>query len=419
MENLPPQLKVRISLEGKPFEWVHLKQKYLANPKRYAHAIKQANCVRASLVRSLLDDVIGQVDPSKRTFYRADGSTDLTSDFDVSMAGAQKEAVTIAFNEQFEDLFDRPSAEVFDTNIYGSGPIEEVEDPKGGECKGNFACSSACMKKTDKCFLITQLRFRHSPAVVNNQHSWAIAALLRNMSPEEQVWLETKINTGTKSTKLLRRLFALAQKIYIENPLAENIHLANKKYAEALQRLYQLRISGLKNVNTKDFALKYADAESLAGYTAQEAYVTMGPFLHIVGVDQRQLDLALSQDEYKDSFIENMAYVLHNFKSGASCSKAFVMAAKYIARAAFAATQVFDNTTEEEMVSELDQLVTASVQIRAQRESLLTRADKQEKEEERVERPMVVHMRGVSCDQENKSRVELLQWIYEYLVLMF
>ncbi len=416
MEKLPlPQLKIHISLEGEPFEWATLKQKYLLNPKRYEHAIKQANWIRAGLVRSLLKDIIQQVDPSEQTSFRADGSTDLTSDFDVSMAGVQKETVTIAFNEQFEELFERPSAEVFDTNVYGSGPIEEANDAKGSECKGNFVCSSACTKKTEKCFLIMHLRFRHSLAVVNNQHAWALATLLRNLSVDEQAWLSARIRSPSNtSSRLLQRLFTQAEQIYTKYPISTDIHTANKRYADALLQIYQLRINGAKHVTTKEFALQYADAESRGGWFAQEAYVTMGPFLHVVANDQRQLDLALSQDEYKDSFIENMAYVLHTFKTGTTCSKAFVIAAKYIARASFAGTQVFD-TSEEEIVSALNQLVTESVKIRSQRESLISRADKNE----HVEQPMIVHMHGVSCDQQNKSRIELLQWILQHLFLMF
>jgi len=410
-----PHLNIQISFEEKPFTWIDIKQKYLADPKKYKHALKQANWVRASLIKALLEDVITEVDPSKKTTFRADGSTDLTSDFDISMSGPEKEHVAIAFNEQFEDMFDRPSAEVWDTNVYASGPMEETDDPTSEECKGNFVCSSTCTKKTQRCSLISQLRFRHNAAVVNNQHAWSITTLLRNLDSSERTWLDTKMNTTPFITSsLLRRLFARAQEIYKQNPIPEDVRSANQKYAEALRVIYQLRLqSNTHKTQTKDFALQYVDAESRAGYFAQEAYVTMGPFLHVVGADQRQLDMSLSQDEYKDSFIENMAYVLHNFKPNSSCSKSFVMAAKYIARAAFAATQVFD-TTEDNIVAELDELVTESTKIRSQRESLLGRA-----EQEHVEQPMVIHMRGVSCDKQNKSRTELLQWIITYLVKMF
>ncbi len=443
-----PNLSVQIMLEDKPLVWQDLKQKYLKDPHQYTRAIIQANTLRKGIVNALLAQVITSVDPTNATTYRADGSTDLTSDYDVTMSGARKEAVTILFNEVFETMFGGvPSAEVFDTNVYGSGPLATVDGGIGEiECKGHFTCSSACVaqqqdaknsgvvgsttpkNKTDRCVLISQLRHRFSSAVVANQHAWALATILRNITPLEQEWLTTEILQVTQTPTRLQRLYRKAIEFYKANPLIDDIRAANAKYGEVLEDIYKLRIAGEANENnvsaSKAFALQYANAESRGGWYAQEAYVTMGPFLHVVGNDQRKLDLGLSADEYKDSFIENMAYVLHALVSTSTCSQSFVIAAKYITRAAFAATQVFE-TTEDEIVDELKLLMQESSKVRAQRESLLTRANANE----HVENDMIKHMKGVGCvysgssnkdDGGNASaRKQVLQWILSYLFLMF
>ena len=414
-----PRLKIQITLEGKAFAWADLKREYLRDPKKYEHAIKQANWIRLGIINGLLKNVVEQVDPEGKTFFRADGSTDLTSDYDVTITGRKKEDATALFNELFEDLFDKTSAEVWDQNAYGSSPIEDAETAQSPTCKGNFSCSSTCVAKTDRCFLISQLRFRNSVAVVANQHCWAIATILRNISNAEQEWLTAEIIPSTNKPRRLRRFYQKALVLHKENPLSENIHDANRKYAEVLQDIYKLRIGNDVPKNTQEFALEYANAESRAGWYAQEAYVTMGAFLHVVSNDQRKLDLAVSQDEYKDSFIENMSYVLHALQPSRSCSQSFVVAAKYIARASFAAKQVFE-VSEDDIVKELDNLLQESVKVRAQREKLLERAAANEN----VEQPMIMHMKGVSCSKQstetaNTSRKEVLQWILDYLVLMF
>jgi hypothetical protein len=405
-----PHLKVKVLLEGKQLSWADLKQKYLHDPERYKFAIKQANWLRTSLVNGLLQNVLVEMDATKNTTYRADGSTDLTSDYDVSLEGAKKEDVAIAFNAMFEDMFGRPSAEILDSNLYASGPISEAHDPRSTECRGHFSCTSACMKKTDRCFLIAQLRFRNSSAVVANQHSWALATILRNLLPEEIEKMKSMIMTGHH--KRLKTLFKQAVVLFETNPISDDIHKANLQYGEMLHDIYNIRTEGTTSQSEQEYALKFANAESRGGWYAQEAYSTVGAFLHVVGNDQRKLDLAISADEYKDSFIENMAYVMHALTPGVSCSKSFVVAAKYIARAAFAASQVFD-TTEHEIVQQMESLMRESVQVRAQREELLKRALT-----ESVEQPMLAHMKGVSC-KDATSRMQVLEWIVSFLDLMF
>ena len=46
------------------------------------------------------------------------GSATSTSDYDASLVGSQSGLVTARFNEMFDEIFHKPSEEVFDTNIY-------------------------------------------------------------------------------------------------------------------------------------------------------------------------------------------------------------------------------------------------------------------------------------------------------------
>ncbi len=411
------QLKVQITVDGEPLDWANLKRNFVQDQAKYENALRQANVLRLAIVNGLLHHIITEVDPEQKTMFRADGSVDLTSDYDVTVIGEKKEDAAVRFNNTFEAMFGRASADIFDSNLYGSSPMDEVPNVQSSQCKGHFSCSSTCEQKSDRCLLVSQLRFRYSAGVVQNQHAWALATILRNITDVEEQWLRNEISTNPHVSKHLKRLFAQAFKLFTENPLSTDVQEANKKYGEVLKNIYDLRLAGLKDSNTQEFAIRFANAESLGGWYAQAAYVTIGPFIQIVGNDQRKLDMSISQDEYKDSFIENFSYLLHALELRASCSQGFVLGAKYIARGAFAAKQVFE-TSEEDIVKELQSLMEQSLQVRKQREQLLSRAEAAE----HVEESMLKHMKGVTCGSKGQtdiSRLEVLKWIFSHLMLMF
>ena len=60
---------------------------------------------------------------AKNTGYSAAGSTDVTSDYDISITGVNAMPVIVKFYELFTGLFNEASGVVFDTNLYPGGTI--------------------------------------------------------------------------------------------------------------------------------------------------------------------------------------------------------------------------------------------------------------------------------------------------------
>ena len=56
--------------------------------------------------------------PKYACFLPPYGSTTATSDYDVGLIGPASGSLTVAFNDYFQKKFNKPSEQVFDTNIY-------------------------------------------------------------------------------------------------------------------------------------------------------------------------------------------------------------------------------------------------------------------------------------------------------------
>jgi hypothetical protein len=420
-------LRINILLDNQPLTWEELKQKYIKDPTLYTNAIKQANWLRKGLVKALLHSIASDLSPNpKATTFSAAGSTDLTSDFDVTVGGIFKEEVAILFNQQFTVLFKVPSATLFDTNIYGSGHVDSLDITQGEslECKGVFTCQTACSQKDSKCSLLSMLRFRQFSQLIENQHVWALATLVSTCSQKEyNEIIVPKISPHSFLLALLKR----ANSIKETNPRIGTVDQRNTHYANALRTIQALRRKFmstplLDQTQWIQAELDYANAESLAGWYAQEAYVTMGPFFQVVVIDQGQKQMEMFENEFIDSFIENMSFALHYFmeqENKRTCTRAFIKSSKYIARAAAAAEQVFSNFYASHLLhymevqqDNMQHLKKESTFIRSRRDELL-----KDITGESFEEKMIQYMKQVQCDKDVRS--QLLTWTLDVLLNMF
>ncbi len=315
---------INIKFGNDLFLWQHLKSRFLKNQ------ISKQNMQHVNLLRKLIID--GLINHCiKRSNLNATpisvGTADLTSDYDLTLNGPDKEQVVIEFNELFESMFGMSSADIFDSNLYGSAPYEIVSTTSTS-CENKFNCSKVCLKtKKDECVLLSRLRIPENAHIVINQHVWALTALIRQCD-EEQIDI---LRAHIKSPELQLH-FEGAVKLFNKHSLTgKTIRDLNSKYGQQLKNVKRLR-EIKQQTEDADFEHTYANAVSLASYYSQESYVSAGPFLHVVGLTQSDYDIKLSNNEWLDSFIENSAGVVHLMHSTDSCLTKVANASKYFMR---------------------------------------------------------------------------------------
>lgn len=126
--------------------WDAMKSSLKGKPPEGAEPITKFEMFRAGrhrqeVVDGMLKDVLDNV-RKERGITDADalkpqafGSTNLTSDYDLSIAGAGAEDVAVRFNEAFRAKFGRESGTMFDTNVY-TDPVYKLI---GGDVPGRGA----------------------------------------------------------------------------------------------------------------------------------------------------------------------------------------------------------------------------------------------------------------------------------------
>ncbi len=339
---------VKLKFKENSFLWTNLKRKYL-NKEISSDEMKSANLIRKLIVDGLIKHCIetNKLDAIPISV----GTTDLTSDYDLTLNGPDKERVVIEFNNIFESLFNMSSADIFDSNLYGSAPYEIVRMNNNNEsCENKFNCSKICLKnKSNECVLMSRLRIPENSHIVVNQRIWALTALVRQCDEKQIQYLIEKIHSPELKLQLDGAIKNF-NKYSIKNL---SIRQLNAIYGKELTNIHNLKQQA-SQIQDSDFEHTYADAISRTSFYSQESYVSAGPFLHVVGLNQSQYELILSRNEWIDSFIENCAGVIHQFHSeDNNCVSKFANASKYFMRLAESLLEIMSlldiNDTKEKI----------------------------------------------------------------------
>lgn len=292
--------------------------------------------LRRTTVLGLLDKLVEKYGKTTNSYFSG-GSTTLTFDLDVSVNGADKEDIVIEFNEQFEKAFGHPSADVFDSNLYASSAFEFVQSShastlgKDRRCKSPWTCIHVC-GKNKSCKWISYIDAYGNPTYKLDQRVWAIYALLRHGGKEA---------VKDVTSPVFRKHLAQAERMIKRYTPDTNISRQNKRYANALRdhRRRRTRLEKLGDKATAKDVLSYANAVCTANALAQEAYVSDGPFRHVVGhIQGGYSTLPISHAHFFDSFIENLGEVYKVLDENKSCELGLLAASKYVSRAMDAIT---------------------------------------------------------------------------------
>jgi hypothetical protein len=249
------------------------------------------------------------------------GSTDITSDYDITLYSNNNYITGIIIEEfqtKFMKIFGEHSSIVFDTNIYGKAYII-FDCDQGCQINYNKIDLSKCSKQKESFYYINSLN--DNTGLINNgkrgeykynQVIWGLIKYLRDLRDNFGENIYNKYFNFVKKNVNNNNLLDITQEtlIYLRNTnitytdLIENEDVHRKDYK-------------LNNFNSLLFTNDYI---SLINFYGEETYFTRGAFLDTVVNSQMCKTstpvIKLDKEDYIASILENAGFFfLHNDKT--------------------------------------------------------------------------------------------------------
>ena len=269
----------------------------------------------------------------KRCYVNAAGSTNYTSDYDVTVSGSFASAIVEEFNELFLSIWNHPSGIIFDTNLYGNTYfiIENTNySILGTECSGP---SNKLVKVIDTY---------NDSQFIADQLSWAMCKIIVHVR-------ETDDHPGTDLTSgvmeylgeqlpgNLKVYFKQAKQMFQEMGQLNMSDLAvmNQKYEEMLEKMDEKR-AAFEAVNFDiDLAREFKNSVATSNFYGNETYFTEGALGHTVGVLQKLIpNYPLNVHLLITSILENYGDFIKELYHEQDPQDAFVHSSKYLGRIA-------------------------------------------------------------------------------------
>ena len=371
--------------------WKKVKETY-AEPPEGKEAMKELLAYRKQYVDSLIAHAIAGTDIKAKAF----GSTNLTSDYDVSLKGAGNVGAVEKFNKRFRGDWKQEAGLVFDTNVYTDGNfLPDVDKNKGkyGKIKS----------KEEKLEPITNAKQKTKDTA--NQDAAALTKTRKHMSQGDWSDYKTNIlNSIEDSAKKAqgKKAFGQAEKNYkkwLQELLKEahriktNAEADDKKFEIAVTELEKqvdtlhkanpdiellasnnlyvkklrlveeaeedrvekqekiqnaeqnenqdpAKLTALKKELDKN-AVEVRKRQSTALMFANEAYFSAGAVRDVVGNNQAGYRLELEREELLQSFNENLGDTLKDLdKYSGNLPEASIQSSKYVLRLSQSATNL-------------------------------------------------------------------------------
>lgn len=264
------------------------------------------------------------------------GSTNLTSDYDITLYGSDYQEISktiYEFNKRVKEIFHKHAEVIFDTNLYGGSFITIMQD--------NPVINNKFEKHfTDNAITCNNVRFRYAkPQSLKNKHHLDVKIT-------QHIWALIKVFAK------LDELQSLDESLYefLKNELLKNLSSETFRYivnaAERLQQKYESNnkkyaqiIHSLQNTDNELSDVEFNTFLSFVQYNGAETYFSRGPFMDVV-VNQQMCktsneNVPLSGDEYLDSFIENTAELMIHYHKD-----------KYLNRSRYALSKIIETHIE-------------------------------------------------------------------------
>jgi hypothetical protein len=280
----------------------------------------------------------------------APGSTNVTSDYDItfSIPGAPEaeiDAVSL-FNKKFGDQWKRPSAVVFDTNVYTSGfmsaearktyekelgALSEPTQSKRGRIQLALSLLPICqfIARRDKADweLFKQVvsedarDYMESRGITQQECDYVCIEMSEIFTETDRLFSETEVGIahdiglskqpgGKSSTEVM----------------AKEVEFLNKRYQKQLDEVKAIledrrQILTMRSLSRKDRRTLLAEnltlferAQGKALVYAQEAYYSAGPVIHVVEGMQAGGNVVLTPNQKLQSILMNIGYKLQHYE---------------------------------------------------------------------------------------------------------
>ncbi|MEM7580009.1 MAG: hypothetical protein AAF316_09165 [Cyanobacteria bacterium P01_A01_bin.80] len=356
--------------------WEKVKETYLKDKKTMEGLIK----FRKEEVGKIIDQVRKSLKTDDQGLKDiAPGSTNLTSDYDVTFdAGKNKSLEGKAvqeFNKLFSKSWGKESGIIFDTNVYttghmptGEGKEEKEQDKnktqwqmtKEGEKKSDKLLDEMSLLKIRRNMSDTQWK-KYKKDMLNGikdknskKETEARLKKVEQLHTESQKEFKNKISKLTKEHKsLLQKLKSKLKNKEKKNPdanqnnpdteMAANNRLYESyltKVEENLTELEALRTEvEEQKVRTKEQAkkldeltLELQEMRSKALVFANEAYHTGGAVEHVVLNQQMGQGISISNNQYLQSINEQTGFAVEQINGNENMGMALWKSAKYVDR---------------------------------------------------------------------------------------
>lgn len=258
--------------------------------------------------KAIVDTILSRILLKYNTTSISVGSTNVTSDYDMTLYGGSYINISntiLEFKKNFMNIFNEDSDFIFDTNLYGMSFIDiENSFNELGIIKFDRFFSDNFETCTDKKFKYV----KSDKLTYISQHIWVIVKLLMKLKEVEDI------------DELVYEYFY--KKVYnfcnnnssICMMLKESIKTINM-YSSEPENLPQI----LSLINKKDVSTitpnYFNSFISYICYNSLESYYCRGTFLDVV-VNQQMCKkelVILNEDEYLDSFIENLSELITHY----------------------------------------------------------------------------------------------------------
>ncbi|MEA5597121.1 hypothetical protein [Rivularia sp. UHCC 0363] len=401
---------------NKAGSWDKVKKNYLKDTKTMQGLIK----FRKEEVGSIINEVRKSLETDAQNLKDiAPGSTDLTSDYDVTFDGGENKSLESKavkeFNKLFRERWGKESGTIFDTNVYTTGHMptgkdkEEKEKDKGrtqwqmtkeGEKKSDKLLDEMALLKIRRNMSQSQWE-KYQKNMLNGikdkntkKETEARLKKAEQLHQESQKEFKNKISKLSKEHKsLLNKLKSkLKNKKNQDTEMAANNQLYESyltKGEENLTELEALRTEVEKQqIRTKeqakkldDLTLKLQEMRSKALVFANEAYHTGGAVEHVVLNQQMKQGISINNNQYLQSINEQTGFAVEQINDHKNMGMALWKSSKYVDRLCDAINNIHKNHKEEgfkqpEKQKEMSNLAKELLDIKKSKEEKLA-TDKQ------------------------------------------
>lgn len=278
--------------------------------------------LRKFIVDTVLTIAINATADSEHIYPISVGSTNITSDYDITLYGDHDViAAIIQWSEHlFATIFGFSSSVLFDTNFYGLSfvsisPKVDPDSPIGGRVSvavtsphlleiSNPKTFTPYVNCQDKSVYVLNT----NAATAKTQHVWALIALLNaifhlsmQMDSDEYNDVLNEIRTNFKAYSLIR----LAQLVILTLKPSRGDGAYYNSIIGSFKTFQHAICRGLNPILVQNNFISFAN------YHGVETYIARGTFLDVVANQQMCKNvLHITRDEYLDSYIENMANLI-------------------------------------------------------------------------------------------------------------